>query len=83
MELNFRMLCVKYNVNYNLICFQSRAMILDVMMTSSDSSPTSSCGGSVSSESTDDPSDYSHLHRIHRFNRQKKGISEFFSTPSN
>lgn len=58
----------------NCIFVQARASILDVMMASSDSSPTSSCGGSVSSESTDDPPDYGHLHRIHRFNRQKKGI---------
>ncbi|XP_063922150.1 uncharacterized protein LOC135136678 isoform X3 [Zophobas morio] len=52
----------------------ARANLLDVMMASvsSDSSPTSSCGGSVASDSTEDPPDYGHLHRIHRFHRQKK-----------
>jgi hypothetical protein len=56
---------------------KARANLLDVMMASvsSDSSPTSSCGGSVASDSTEDPPDYGHLHRIHRFHRQKKGIS--------
>ncbi|KAI4461092.1 nck-associated protein 5 [Holotrichia oblita] len=53
----------------------ARANLLDVMMASvsSDSSPTSSCGGSVTSDSTEDPPDYGQLHRIHRFHRQKKG----------
>ncbi|RZB40860.1 uncharacterized protein BDFB_006214, partial [Asbolus verrucosus] len=53
---------------------KARANLLDVMMASvsSDSSPTSSCGGSVASDSTEDPPDYGHLHRIHRFHRQKK-----------
>lgn len=41
---------------------------------SSDSSPTSSCGGSVASDSTEDPPDYGQLHRIHKFHRQKKGM---------
>ncbi|XP_064211325.1 uncharacterized protein LOC661743 isoform X3 [Tribolium castaneum] len=63
---------------------KARANLLDVMMASvsSDSSPTSSCGGSVASDSTEDPPDYGHLHRIHRFHRQKKEIareSEFES----
>ncbi|XP_044754123.1 uncharacterized protein LOC123313336 isoform X4 [Coccinella septempunctata] len=53
---------------------KARANLLDVMMASvsSDSSPTSSCGGSVTSETTEDPPDYGHLHRIHRCHRQKK-----------
>ncbi|XP_022918173.1 putative leucine-rich repeat-containing protein DDB_G0290503 isoform X2 [Onthophagus taurus] len=56
---------------------KARANILDIMMTSvsSDSSPTSSCGGSVTSESTEEPPDYGQLHRIHRFHRQKKASS--------
>lgn len=64
---------------YNHDCrriFQARANLLDVMMASvgsSDSSPTSSCGGSVASDSTEDPPDYGHLHRIHKYHRQKKG----------
>nr|CAI5834462.1 unnamed protein product [Callosobruchus analis] len=53
---------------------KARANLLDVMMASvsSDSSPTSSCGGSVASDSTEDPPDYGHLHRIHKYHRQKK-----------
>uniref|UniRef100_A0A1Y1K9B4 Uncharacterized protein n=3 Tax=Photinus pyralis TaxID=7054 RepID=A0A1Y1K9B4_PHOPY len=39
---------------------------------SSDSSPTSSCGGSVGSDSTEEAPDYGHLHRLHKFHRQKK-----------
>ncbi|KAK9727951.1 hypothetical protein QE152_g18903 [Popillia japonica] len=61
---------------------KARANLLDVMMASvsSDSSPTSSCGGSVTSDSTEDPPDYGQLHRIHRFHRQKKASSAT-STP--
>ncbi|XP_074031614.1 uncharacterized protein isoform X3 [Leptinotarsa decemlineata] len=53
---------------------KARANLLDVMMASvsSESSPTSSCGGSVASDSTEDPPDYGHLHRIHKYHRQKK-----------
>ncbi|XP_057653435.1 uncharacterized protein LOC130892214 isoform X3 [Diorhabda carinulata] len=53
---------------------KARANLLDVMMASvsSDSSPTSSCGGSVASDSTEDPPDYGHLHKIHKYHRQKK-----------
>ncbi|KAF5292629.1 hypothetical protein FQA39_LY13962 [Lamprigera yunnana] len=53
---------------------KARANLLDVMMASvsSDSSPTSSCGGSVASDSTEDAPDYGHLHRLHKFHRQKK-----------
>ncbi|XP_066246807.1 uncharacterized protein [Euwallacea similis] len=56
---------------------KARANLLDVMMASvsSDSSPTSSCGGSVASDSTEDPPDYGHLHRIHKYHRQKKAKS--------
>ncbi|VEN47600.1 unnamed protein product [Callosobruchus maculatus] len=56
---------------------KARANLLDVMMASvsSDSSPTSSCGGSVASDSTEDPPDYGHLHRIHKYHRQKKAAS--------
>lgn len=46
---------------------------------SSDSSPTSSCGGSVTSDSTEETPDYGHLHRIHKFHRQKKGIAINFA----
>ncbi|XP_072380068.1 uncharacterized protein [Diabrotica undecimpunctata] len=58
---------------------KARANLLDVMMASvsSDSSPTSSCGGSVASDSTEDPPDYGHLHRIHKYHRQKKGVIAF------
>ncbi|XP_018334223.1 uncharacterized protein LOC108743243 isoform X2 [Agrilus planipennis] len=53
---------------------KARANLLDVMMASvsSDSSPTSSCGGSITSDSNEEPPDYGHLHRIHKFHRQKK-----------
>lgn len=53
---------------------KARANLLDVMLASvsSDSSPTSSCGGSVASDTTEDHPDYGHLHRIHRCHRQKK-----------
>ncbi|XP_031352012.1 uncharacterized protein LOC116177237 isoform X3 [Photinus pyralis] len=53
---------------------KARANLLDVMMASvsSDSSPTSSCGGSVGSDSTEEAPDYGHLHRLHKFHRQKK-----------
>jgi hypothetical protein len=62
---------------------KARANLLDVMMASvsSDSSPTSSCGGSVASDSTEDPPDYGHLHRIHRFHRQKKASTSAPCTP--
>ncbi|XP_044733100.1 uncharacterized protein LOC123295728 isoform X2 [Chrysoperla carnea] len=61
---------------------KARANLLDVMLASSDSSPTSSCGGSVSSESNDDRSDYKHLHKIHRYRRQKKESNSAPCTPS-
>ncbi|KAF5281466.1 hypothetical protein FQR65_LT14674 [Abscondita terminalis] len=53
---------------------KARANLLDVMMASlsSDSSPTSSCAGSVASDTTEEIPDYGHLHRIHKFHRQKK-----------
>ncbi|XP_044754122.1 uncharacterized protein LOC123313336 isoform X3 [Coccinella septempunctata] len=62
---------------------KARANLLDVMMASvsSDSSPTSSCGGSVTSETTEDPPDYGHLHRIHRCHRQKKASASAPCTP--
>ncbi|KAK9879897.1 hypothetical protein WA026_008399 [Henosepilachna vigintioctopunctata] len=62
---------------------KARANLLDVMMASvsSDSSPTSSCGGSVASDTTDDPPDYGHLHRIHRCHRQKKASASAPCTP--
>ncbi|XP_049824020.1 uncharacterized protein LOC109604720 isoform X3 [Aethina tumida] len=53
---------------------KARANILDSMMTSvsSDSSPTSSCGGSIASDSVEEPPAYSQLHQIHKYHRQKK-----------
>ncbi|CAH0555703.1 unnamed protein product [Brassicogethes aeneus] len=53
---------------------KARASLLDVMMASvsSDSSPTSSCGGSVASDSVEEPPAYSQLHQIHKYHRQKK-----------
>ncbi|XP_050304279.1 uncharacterized protein LOC126741872 isoform X2 [Anthonomus grandis grandis] len=62
---------------------KARANLLDVMMASvsSDSSPTSSCGGSVASDSTEDPPDYGHLHRIHKYHRQKKASASAPCTP--
>ncbi|KAL3269674.1 hypothetical protein HHI36_008734 [Cryptolaemus montrouzieri] len=62
---------------------KARANLLDVMMASvsSDSSPTSSCGGSVASDTTEEPPDYGHLHRIHRCHRQKKASASAPCTP--
>ncbi|KAL1490154.1 hypothetical protein ABEB36_012894 [Hypothenemus hampei] len=63
---------------------KARANLLDVMMasvSSGESSPTSSCGGSVASDSTEDPPDYGHLHNIHKYHRQKKVAASSSSAP--